>query len=988
MTSTPPPGPGAPGQVPACPDCGAPFETDRPARCGRCRLPLTGAAAATLWQVTLALQGVEAQRLVLLRQRDDLLAGLRARRDEPEGAPAPVPALPAWGPQRPGAPGVPGHPEVSGRSAQTALLVLGGLLVSIAALVFTVVSWGYLGIGGRAAVLAAPTGCALALPPRLRRRGLSATAETSAAIGLALVLLDFFAARAAGLAGLDAVALPAYWAAATALTGAGAAAYGWVLRLRLPVVAGVLLWRLPGLLVVDALGLGGADAVATAMVATAAVDLAVLRAVAGRAPARALPAAGAVTAAVTAPAAGPAAGAASRRTVGAVPLQAAGAVAALWGGLGAFLAGQASLSAVLVPRLPAASAAAAAAADERWAVVLGAWLPLGCFALLALVVSLRHPRPGRLGLPAAHRRVAAALGGVALLVACGGTVAAGPAREWGAVAYAAPAALLALATGALLRGSGRDRTGTGEQASGPRRMLGQALPLGLFHAAALVLLVASVPALGEIVRAVLAPLGQVRAAWAGGPAESWAWSVAPAAVTGLWLLLAVLAALAGYGLTRADLQIAPAAPAAAAAGVPAPAWAAATRADAPAAGPVPADAPAAGPAPGPASGPASGAASGPAAGPVGGFATAAALLAVPALALLPVALGLPYGVAVAVAAGSAVAAVAYALSRPVRPATVVAPVTAAVLALLWAPADRVATVAVLAVLAALSVVLAVRAGAAPAGPGLAVRAVAAACAVAASGAEGAAVTATAGGTLPDVTLAMLGVAVASAPVAARTGGAVSRAVEGAGYALGALALLLTAGSPGRLAFALVVAGVAMSGVALRPERRRAASLAATALLIVSSWIRLALSGVGTPEAYTLSAAVAALVIGGLRLRRHPGAGSWTAYGPGLGLGLAPSLPAMWVEGGWLRPLLLGSAALVVTVLGARSRLQCPLVLGGGVLLLVAVHELAPVVVQVLGLLPRWVPLAFAGLLLLVLGATYEQRLRDARRLRASLGRLH
>lgn len=812
-------------------------------------------------------------------------------------------------------------------------------------------------------MLAALTGCALALPPRLRRRGLSATAETSAAIGLALVLLDFFAARAAGLAGLDTVAVPAYWAAATALTGAGAAAYGWVLRLRLPVAAGVLLWRLPGLLVVDALGLGGADAVATAMVATAAVDLAVLRAVAGRAPARALPAAGA------------AAGDASRRTVGAVPLQAAGAVAALWGGLGAFLAGQASLSAVLVPRLPAASAAAAAAADERWAVVLLAWLPLGCFALLALTVSLRHPRLGHPGLSAAHRRVAAALGGVALLVACGGTVAAGPAREWGAVAYAAPAALLALVTGALVRGSGRDRTGAGAQASGQGRPFGQAAPLGLFHAAALVLLVASAPALGEIVRAVLAPLGQVRAAWAGGPAASWDWSVAPAAVTGLWLLLAVLAALAGYGLTRADLAIAPAAPAAATAGAPAPAGADATRAAAPAAGPASVPAPV----------PASGAGS---AGPVGGFATAAALLAVPALALLPVALGLPYGVAVAVAAGSAVAAVAYALLRPVRPATVVAPVTAAVLALLWAPADRVATIAVLAVLAGLSVVLAVRAGAAPTGPGLAVRSVAAACAVAASGAEGAAVTATAGGTLPDVTLAVLGVAVASAPVAARTGGAVSRAVEGTGYALGALALLLTAGAPGRLAFALVVAGVAMSGVALRPERRRAASLAATALLIVSSWIRLALSGVGTPEAYTLSAAVAALVIGGLRLRRHPEAGSWTAYGPGLGLGLAPSLPAMWVDGGWLRPLLLGSAALAVTVLGARARLQCPLVLGGGVLLLVGVHELAPVVVQVLGLLPRWVPLAFAGLLLLVLGATYEQRLRDARRLRASLGRLH
>ncbi len=50
-------------------------------------------------------------------------------------------------------------------------------------------------------------------------------------------------------------------------------------------------------------------------------------------------------------------------------------------------------------------------------------------------------------------------------------------------------------------------------------------------------------------------------------------------------------------------------------------------------------------------------------------------------------------------------------------------------------------------------------------------------------------------------------------------------------------------------------------------------------------------------------------------------------------------------------------------------------------MLVGVHELAPTVVQVLGLVPRWVPLAAAGLLLLLLGATYEKRIDEARRLR-------
>ena len=84
---------------------------------------------------------------------------------------------------------------------------------------------------------------------------------------------------------------------------------------------------------------------------------------------------------------------------------------------------------------------------------------------------------------------------------------------------------------------------------------------------------------------------------------------------------------------------------------------------------------------------------------------------------------------------------------------------------------------------------------------------------------------------------------------------------------------------------------------------------------------------------------------------------------------------------------LGLAALAVTLLGARHHLQAPLLLGGTVLALDALHELAPYIVQVTDALPRWVPPALAGLLLLAVGATYEQRLRDARRVRDFLGTL-
>lgn len=162
--------------------------------------------------------------------------------------------------------------------------------------------------------------------------------------------------------------------------------------------------------------------------------------------------------------------------------------------------------------------------------------------------------------------------------------------------------------------------------------------------------------------------------------------------------------------------------------------------------------------------------------------------------------------------------------------------------------------------------------------------------------------------------------------------------------------------------------------------------AAAALFLLAAWVRLAAWEVGTPEAYTLPVTVPALVVGLLR-RRRPGTTSWRAYGPGLAATLLPSLATAWSDPGWPRPLLLGTAALAVTLLGARHRLQAPLALGGVTLGLVALHELAPHLVQLAGVLPRWLAPALAGLLLLAVGATYEHRLRDVRRAKDALGRL-
>ncbi|MFH8529920.1 SCO7613 C-terminal domain-containing membrane protein [Streptomyces tendae] len=240
---------------------------------------------------------------------------------------------------------------------------------------------------------------------------------------------------------------------------------------------------------------------------------------------------------------------------------------------------------------------------------------------------------------------------------------------------------------------------------------------------------------------------------------------------------------------------------------------------------------------------------------------------------------------------------------------------------------------------------------------------------------------------PHTALLVLVVPAVAALIASRS--SASRAsvpVEVAGAAAMLLALALAVPAPPMLALVLSLCGVVAAATALRPERR-AVGWAAAALWLAAAWVRLAAWEVGTPEAYTLPVTGPALVVGFLRRRRDTAVSSWTAYGPGLAATLVPGLLAAWDDQHWLRPLLLGVAALAVTLVGARRRLQAPLVLGAGALALVALHELAPYLTQVVGALPRWVPPALAGLVLLVLGATYEHRLRDARRLREALGRL-
>ncbi|MFF8512426.1 SCO7613 C-terminal domain-containing membrane protein [Streptomyces sp. NPDC015492] len=797
----------------------------------------------------------------------------------------------------PAAPAAPGpRPPVADstpRSAQNVLLTLGGTLLTIAAIAFTLVSWGSMGIGGRAAVLFLVTSAALAAPVALLRRGLVSTAESVAALGLVLMVLDAYALHRVALPGADGLG---YTAVASAVLAGGWTAYGSALsRLRIPLPAAVVAGQLPLPLGVLAAG-GGPTAFAWAALATAAADGAVIL--------WTRPAPVRITAAVGAAA------------LGGWALLTGGwlSLVSPWSGAPLLLAA-AAIALYTAWRTPAAAVAGAVVAGLAAVTAAGGLLrsavssdwTVPVYVLCGLAVASVW-LTGRREVPSEARGRRALPDGVRLGLACAGAGAAALGVVW---------ALPPVAAGLLGPVARTTGVWSGEHA-------GQ--PLASFPGTAALVLAVAAAVLATVPR-LWARCGALALAWALLTALPVALGL-PYAATLALQLVTTAAALAGAvrpgPLTR-GLRRPEAAPDAGAAG--------AAGAGRPEAAP---DDPAAPAAPGT---------------PWAAWAPsrprprASGAEAGTTLGRIAYALGL----------GSAVSAVA--LSLDVRGAT----------------------------FATLGVLLVLLGGAAAFGTGA--RRVVAACAAVLTATGLVAASSAAGGFEDHWTaLALLGVTAATAAVGAKAR-PVALPVETTGAVVALPAFALAAPRPAFLALTLALGGVVAAATAVRPERRRFASWTAAVLFLLAAWVRLAAWEVTTPEAYTLPVTVPALVVGFLRRRRDPEASSWTAYGPGLAATLLPSLVAAWTDPEWPRPLALGLAALAVTLLGARFRLQALLVLGGSVLALVGLHELAPYVVQAVGALPRWLPPALAGLLLLAVGATYEQRLRDARRLRDRVARM-
>ncbi|MGW6131656.1 SCO7613 C-terminal domain-containing membrane protein [Cellulomonas sp. NPDC055163] len=272
----------------ACPSCAAALTS---ARCTACGLDLAGADARELWTLSQRAAGA-------LDARQAHLAGMRGRQRQattdahrraatepstaravaargaaaqalPSARTAPVtpdgprlghsrppapPRAPAAPPRTPAAARAPLPAPEAGPSprtvptastarplwrVQTVLQVLGASLLAAASIVFLLFSWGWIPLAGRAVAVAVGTVVVFAVASRLRRSGLTSSAEAVGGLAAVLLLLDAWAVPATGLVR---PAEPAVYAGVAALVcGAALAVWGVRARLRVGTLAGAVL---------------------------------------------------------------------------------------------------------------------------------------------------------------------------------------------------------------------------------------------------------------------------------------------------------------------------------------------------------------------------------------------------------------------------------------------------------------------------------------------------------------------------------------------------------------------------------------------------------------------------------------------------------------------------------------------------------------------------------------------------------------------------
>lgn len=187
----------------------------------------------------------------------------------------------------------------------------------------------------------------------------------------------------------------------------------------------------------------------------------------------------------------------------------------------------------------------------------------------------------------------------------------------------------------------------------------------------------------------------------------------------------------------------------------------------------------------------------------------------------------------------------------------------------------------------------------------------------------------------------------------------------------------------------LLAAVHVAAVALRvrPIAGPILEWSALGVLVLGGIIVLVASSVDPFDVVTVPVAAALIGAGAFRMLRSPTLRSWPALGPGLAVLLLPALIADFTDPVLWRIIALGIVAAAAVVVGAVRRLQAPLLVGGGVLLVHAVDQLWPWITELYEAVWWWLWLGIAGVILVALAATYERQLRLVRRVAHSIAEL-
>ena len=178
---------------------------------------------------------------------------------------------------------------------------------------------------------------------------------------------------------------------------------------------------------------------------------------------------------------------------------------------------------------------------------------------------------------------------------------------------------------------------------------------------------------------------------------------------------------------------------------------------------------------------------------------------------------------------------------------------------------------------------------------------------------------------------------------------------------------------------LLVAATVSGAAALSPTRRWWRWLALAALT-AALWTEAAQHAIQAPELYSIPLGLLLLGIGVDAGRRDRSLTSWQSTGIGLLVLTVPSLlPALDDPISW-RAVGSGLAALGFMLLGAHRKLQAALVVGAVELAVLVVREVSPYAAG----MPRWSAIGAIGVLLIVVGVSWESRLQNLRTVQRTL----